>query len=40
MWNHQGELARFNALDLPPDFRKKVLSENFSRAILHEEPAR
>ena len=40
MWNHQGELARFNALELPPDFRKKVLSENFSRAILHEEPAR
>ena len=40
MWNHREELARFNALELTPDFRKKVLSENFSRAILHEEPAR
>ena len=37
MWKHREELARFNALDLPEDFRKKVLSENFARVILHEE---
>ena len=36
MWNHVEEFARFEALGLPADFRKKVLSENFARAILHE----
>ena len=38
MWTHRDEFARFNALDLPADMRKKILHDNFARVILKEEP--
>ena len=36
MWTHEDELARFNALGLPPKERAMILSGNFARVILKE----
>ena len=36
MWTHEDEMVRFNALELPPDMREKILWKNFAKAILKE----
>ena len=36
MWTHEDEMARFNALGLPPKERAMILSGNFARVILKE----
>jgi len=39
MWSHEGELARFDSLGLSKEDRKAILSENFRREILLQNPA-
>lgn len=39
MWSHEAELARFDALELPPEARRAILAENFARVILKEDGA-
>ena len=36
MWTHEDELARFDALGLPPEMRNKILYGNFARTGVKE----